>query len=160
MPFCPANGPAEARKNGIDAEWILPIRKAELDHFRFIALHSSSALEEEGKKMHHCIATYTDRCRSSSLRAFSVRHQETDKRIATLTVFYSLRSHSWQIDQIHGPSNTEVNDRVVESSLGLLHCLDDATRTDVELQRAMSKLGRVQVFERQPFHDGIRCIPF
>jgi hypothetical protein len=160
IPACITLGEAQGGKNNVIAEWITPIQEAEFDHLRYIALRSSSALEEEGRIMHHCIATYSDRCKSSSLRAFSVRSQNTDERIATLTVFYSSQSRSWQLDQIHGPSNSEVAEHVIASSLALLYCLDEATSSDMGLEKEMSQFGRFREINRRQFFDDDCCLTF
>jgi hypothetical protein len=134
-------------------EWITPIQRAEVGMLRYIALSSPSALDEEGQEMNHCIGNYDQKCRSSSLRAFSVRDRKSDEPIATLTVFFSSQSRSWQFDQIHGPGNAKVNQRVVEASVDLLHFLDEVTRADVVLQREMKRLGQVRQSNDQTFDD-------
>ncbi len=133
-----------ADSGGRQAEWVTPVHSAEMDQYCFTALHNSAELKEEGQKMAHCIGSYAARCRHSSLRAFSVRSQKSGERIATLTVFYSPQSRNWQMDQIHGPSNSQVAEQVIVSSLRLLDCLDEATGADKNLLLAISQLRPAQ----------------
>lgn len=158
LPVSPTVAP-KALKNNI-ANWITPVMKAEIDNFCFSALRSSSDLQVEGQEMQHCIATYSERCKTSSLRAFSIRKRKTDERIGTLTVFYSLHSRSWQLDQIKGPGNSDVNERAIQASLSLLHFLDEATRSDMTLQSVMTQLGGTQYIDGRRVFDFDCCIPF
>lgn len=101
---------AQARSLG-EEEWPPILRSMVWDTFRFTALFSEAQLEEEGDVMGHCVGTYADRCRSELLRIYSVRHYKTGTRVATLSA-KELRTGFWEIDQIKGPNNADVDQRV------------------------------------------------
>jgi hypothetical protein len=105
---------AQARTLG-EEEWPPILRSMVWDTFRFSALFSEAQLEEEGNVMRHCVATYADRCRSELLRIYSVRHYKTGMRVATLSA-KEVRTGHWEIDQIKGPNNADVEQRLWRAS--------------------------------------------
>jgi hypothetical protein len=105
---------AQARTLG-EEEWPPILSSMVWDTFRFSALFSEAQLEEEGNVMGHCIGTYADRCRSELLRIYSVRHYKTGVRVATLSA-KELRTGHWEIDQIKGPNNADVEQRLWRAS--------------------------------------------
>lgn len=140
--------------------WPVPLRSVEYDGLRFIALASAAELSVEGAAMRHCIGSYDDLCRSTSLRAFSVRHKKSGERLATLTVRFDGLVSRWQLDQIKGLQNAEPEPRVVQACAGLLFSMDEATRDDVAFQRFLQQLA---VPARRPaaVYDDFECdIPF
>ena len=105
---------AQARTLG-EEEWPPILRSMIWDTFRFSALYSEAQLEEEGNVMRHCVGSYADRCRSELLRIYSVRHYKTGMRVATLSAKEVHTGH-WVIDQIKGPSNAAVEQRLWRAS--------------------------------------------
>lgn len=106
--------------------------------------------------MSHCIGGYGDRCRKTSLRAFSVRHRKTGARLATLTVAYE--KGFWQLMAISGPENAEVDDRIVLSTNGLLRSLDEATAENAAFRSFLEKL-KARPPSDEEFDDDC-CLPF
>jgi len=105
---------AQARTLG-EEEWPPILRSYVWDTFRFSALYSEAQLAEEGDSMGHCVGDYADRCRSELLRIYSVRHYKTGRRVATLSAT-ELRTGLWEIDQIKGPYNADVEPRLWRAS--------------------------------------------
>jgi len=123
------------------AEWLTPVLRAEFDGLLFTALSSELALQAEGEIMGHCIGGYAQRCRTTSLRAYSVAHAKARQAIATVTVIYSPGLQNWGIDDIKGPENAEVSDRLLNAAFGLLRCLDDATAHNPQVRQELHRLG-------------------
>jgi len=101
---------AQARTLG-EEEWPPILRSHVWDALRFSALFSETQLEEEGNVMGHCVGSYADRCRSELLRIYSVRYYKTGRRVATLSAI-EVRTGHWEIDQLKGPGNADVDPRV------------------------------------------------
>jgi len=98
-----------------DEEWPPILRSHVWDTFRFTALHSESQLIEEGHIMGHCVGSYADRCRGELLRIYSVRRHKTGMRVATLSA-REVRTGYWEIDQIKGPRNADVEQHLWRAS--------------------------------------------
>lgn len=141
-----------------NGEWPFPLRNVEYGGLRFIPLVNTSALKDEGLAMSHCIGDYGDRCRNTSLRAFSVRHRKTGARLATLTVAHE--SGFWQLMAISGPKNAEVDDRIVLATNGLLLSLDEATAENVAFRAFLDKLKARLSFDEVDEFDDDCCLPF
>jgi len=98
-----------------DEEWPPILRWYVWDTYRFTALLSEAQLEEEGDIMGHCVGSYADRCRSELFRIYSVRHYKTGAHVATLSA-KELRTGHWKVDQIKGPRNADVEQRLWRAS--------------------------------------------
>lgn len=96
-------------------DWRVPVSAVEFAGLHFVVLATATALCEEGDAMQHCIATYADCCRASSLRAYSVRRRKNNQRLATLTVAYIVESDHWCLKEIKGPQNAEVDESIIHS---------------------------------------------
>ncbi|MBK9440580.1 MAG: PcfJ domain-containing protein [Comamonadaceae bacterium] len=123
-------------------DWLTPVLQAECDGLLFTALTHEAALQAEGERMAHCIGGYASRCRSSTLRAYSVTDSKTRQRVATLTVVYSSASQNWQIDDMKGPKNAAISSEVVMAAFGLLRCLDNATNTNPQVRQELNRLSK------------------
>ena len=60
--------------------------KITLANCELIPLQSKDALKEEANAMQHCVWSYADRCLGSSYHIFSIRYNNSGKRLSTLTV--------------------------------------------------------------------------
>jgi len=123
------------------AQWLTPVLQAECDGLAFVALTDAAALRAEGERMAHCIASYTERCQHTTLRAYAVTHGKTRQRVATLTVVYNAASQNWQFDDMKGPRNAAVSDEAMTAAFGLLCCLDDATTHNPQVRQELHRLG-------------------
>jgi len=76
---------------------------------RFVLLNTGQALHEEGRAMHHCLATYTGPCIKGDYAAYSILN-EKGKRAAT----FGLRWQDgyWVSDQVKGSCNRPVGQAV------------------------------------------------
>lgn len=120
----------EARKLGTD-EWPPIVRKFESGPYRMLALSSESQLREEGEQMRHCVGTYGDLCRYSSLRIFSVRYKKTGARAATLSI-KETEPGSWVFDQLQGPANADVDPSLWREADALLQIANRISRDDAQ----------------------------
>jgi len=109
-------------------EWAMPVRWLEWDAYRFVGLTSKAALAEEGEAMYHCVGDYGDDCRTRPLRIYSVRYRASGRRVATLSVAMD-RAGAWDIDQLKGVRNGEVEARVWHAVAALLDTLRQTCRT-------------------------------
>jgi hypothetical protein len=139
-------------------EWSFPLGGVEYSGLRFVPLGSVIALAEEGRAMRHCIGSYGDRCRKSSLRAFSIRNRKTGNREATVTVIHN--DGYWQIDAISGKENAKVDDRIVRATDGLLRSLDEATAEDAAFNALISNLKSRHSFSDIDEFDDECCLTF
>lgn len=150
----------DRRRPANKGEWPVPVWAVEFDGFRFTALATSADLKAEGVAMRHCIGGYDDLCRESSLRAYSVIHKKSGGRLATLTVAYSSQFNTWALDQIKGPGNAEVDERIVRATTALLQSLDEATAEDAAFRQFLRKLnGSSHSAIEMDFEDDV-CCPF
>jgi len=121
------NSQAEAffRNHGQDyeAEINLGALPAELqiDGLDFVALRSGLALHEDGRAMHHCVASYAGAVIKGKSRIFSIRRD--GKRIATLEL---VRRKKWQIEQVKGPCNRAPDPAVAFAATRFLGACNDA----------------------------------
>jgi hypothetical protein len=80
-------------------------------------LLSSKELQEEGRAMHNCVATYADSCAQGGCSIWALRlsvaHEATRRHIMTIEVDNKARA----IVQARGPCNTTPNDRRASSRL-------------------------------------------
>ena len=127
-------------RHATQAEWPIPVWRVEFDGLRFVALASAAELQAEGTLMHHCIGSYDDNCRLSSLRAYAVSHLKSGQRMATLTAWFNPCSGFWELDDIKGPGNAEVALRIERASDALLRSLDDANARDPAFAAFLRKL--------------------
>lgn len=75
--------------------------------FEFVPLRSALALGEEGKAMHHCVASYSRDVLTGLSRIFSVRRN--DQRVATMEIVFRDREpRGYRISQLKGPCNASV----------------------------------------------------
>ena len=97
-----ANG---RRTRKLRLTWTSALRTSEIGAYRVIPLTTSSALRREGAAMVNCVGSHDILCAIGAYRVFSIRDRD-DQRVATLSLV--LDEHGWHLDQIKGPSNTEV----------------------------------------------------
>jgi hypothetical protein len=91
--------------------WGTLIDKFETDDgFEVIPLVTEIMLVSEGQGMGHCVGSYTSRCRSGHSRIFSIRKKGESK--ATLEIGAGSGGGEWRIQQIRGPKNQNVSDRL------------------------------------------------
>jgi len=123
-------------------EWPVIVPLVECDGFRFLALASEADLEDEGEAMAHCVGAYGDHCRSRPLLIYSIRSKRTGQRIATLSV---IESHSgyWEVDQLKGPANDEVDVHVWRAVPFLLDVLGKQSLADSTVHRYLEGLRRL-----------------
>lgn len=142
----------------LDPEWPIPLRVVEYSGLRFLPLCSDIALVEEGRAMRHCIGSYSNRCRRSSLRAFSVRHRKTGNRVATLTVIFC--DGVWKLDAISGLENSDVDERIIQATDGLLRSMDEATAADESFRTLLAELKLPRSYDDIVESDDECCLPF
>lgn len=65
-------------------------------------LKTSTALLNEGRKLHHCVSSYVDRCISGQSNIFTMEN-DIDNKIATIEI-----DNNYTIVQISGPCNKKV----------------------------------------------------
>jgi hypothetical protein len=108
-------------------EWHPFARFVEWKSVRFLALTCQAALEAESRAMHHCIETYSDRCRQGEIRVYSVRDRSTGKRLATATVEHSQYRgvECWTLGDVKGHWNAPVSRDVLEAAEALDRCYQD-----------------------------------
>lgn len=68
-------------------------------------LVNSTELQEEGKAMRNCVKEYDLLCASEIARVFSIRHQESASRVATVLIMREGADMTWQLAQVKGPRN-------------------------------------------------------
>ncbi len=68
-----------------------------------VPLTNTPDLLDEGRRMRHCVATYSNRCSAGRSRIFSIR--QDDNILATTEL--SLRGNTWQIAQVRSYKNGE-----------------------------------------------------
>lgn len=93
--------------------WASPIDHLVIKDVEFVALNTGKMLFDEGQRMHHCIFTYTKRCKAGDYLAFSVRFfdkqsNEQEYQYATLGLFRSIYGNEWEVDQFRHPHNKPV----------------------------------------------------
>lgn len=148
------------RRPANKGEWPVPVWVVEFDGFCFSALASSADLKADGVTMRHCIGGYDDFCRESSLRAYSVIHKKSGGRLATLTVDYSIQSSSWELQQIKGPGNAGVDERILRATTALLQSLDEATEEDAAFRQFLRMLKGITHRAIDMDFEDDACCPF
>lgn len=83
--------------------------ETECGAFRFVRLSTGQAMQEEGRAMHHCLATYTGACIQGTYAAYSILNHK-GKRAATFGL--RLDQGYWCSDQVKGPCNRGVGSDV------------------------------------------------
>lgn len=86
----------EADWNGMtDGEWILS------------ELLSSEELAREGGRMHHCVGTYTERCKTGICSIWSLRHQTESGSTSHITIEVQKSNSRNRIAQARGKHNSK-----------------------------------------------------
>ena len=116
---------AQQRRQGA-RDWEIPVKRVEWDAFQFVGLLTERELEDEGSAMQHCVGDYGTHCRDASLCIYSVRYRRTGKRAATISV-RMLRDGRWEVDQLKGFRNSDVEERVWRAVPALLTSLEQAS---------------------------------
>ena len=116
---------AEQRRLGA-RDWEIPVKHVEWDAFQFVGLLTEQELQDEGSAMQHCVGDYGSRCRDGAVCIYSVRYRRTGKRAATISV-RMLRNGRWEVDQLKGFRNADVEDRVWRAVPALLTSLEQAS---------------------------------
>jgi hypothetical protein len=97
--------------------WQSLVDEYEEGDYRVVPLVTSAALTDEGQKMHHCVGSYDHYCVSGHSRIFSFRETATGKPVATAEI--RLQGETWQLSQVRGPCNANV-DTTVHSGVNAL----------------------------------------
>jgi hypothetical protein len=81
--------------------------------YRVIPLTNTHALIDEGKEMHHCVASYAASCIEGDSRVFSI-FEEGENKVATLEIRNAggLGNDHWRVNQCRGVCNKDVSDEV------------------------------------------------
>lgn len=106
--------------------WSLAVPSMDWKDYRLVGLDNDQALFEEGKAMRHCVGGYGNRCRTSSLRIYSVLSRLHGRRVATISIVMHSNGQ-WIIDQLKGPGNTVVAYPVWKAAWALLRMVELAT---------------------------------
>jgi len=96
----------------------------------FEELLSSEDLWEEGKQMHHCVASYDTRCARGQSCIFAVSDPQ-GHRVSTLEIHLGWESPGHKrfvIEQHRGPRNAQVSAEAERAALCLLQFLDGEER--------------------------------
>jgi uncharacterized protein YifE (UPF0438 family) len=83
--------------------WSSMLDEFEHDGYLIRPLTSAHELAEEGFRMKHCVATYTNKCQSNNYRLFSISHIASEKPIATVGI--KNNGSFWDVDQVKGKLN-------------------------------------------------------
>jgi len=105
--------------------WEVEVFRVEYAGIRFQALNSALSLLEEGWRMEHCIADYLFACASGRLQAWHACEARSAWPLATFTVSMDARGR-WWLEEIHGPGNGEVDERIVQAADAVCRSLEDA----------------------------------
>jgi len=98
----------------------------------FVSLRSGAALEDEGKAMHHCVATYAGDIIAGRSRIFSIRRD--GRRLATLELARG-RGKRWLVRQVSGVCNARV-DYIIDSAAQLFCALVNERLAPREMEGA------------------------
>ena len=118
--------------------WRSWVNRVEYDGYVFEALTSPMALYREGKTMEHCIAIYTHGCRLGRQRVYAVTEKRTGGRAATMTVKLNT-ANVWEVDEVHGPENDDVSERLLLSTDAVCRSLNDLYRMSWKIRGAMNQ---------------------
>jgi len=105
-------------------EWPTPLRGAQIGNVRFIPLQSTTALEDEGRVMRHCVGELAECCLKGCINVFSVRNAKTLDRIATLAL--RAEEGNWAIAELKAEQNHSPEEYVTRSAMSLLSCLAES----------------------------------
>jgi len=123
----------EAKKHGAD-DWPPIVRRFESGGLEMVALSYERQLVEEGEAMGHCVGSYAAHCRYEPLRIFSIRAKKTNQRIATLSLV-EKEPGIWDFDQLKGPANDAVDQRVWQEADGLRRVLNQVSISDIKTRQ-------------------------
>ena len=118
--------------------WHSWVNRVEYDGYIFEALTSPMALYREGKTMGHCIVIYTHGCRLGRQRVYAATEKRSGGRAATVTVKLNAAS-VWEVDEVHGPENDDVSERLLLSTDAVCSSLNDLYRISWKIRGAMNK---------------------
>ena len=87
--------------------------------YHFVPLATRDALQEEGRRMRHCVATYWSNVAIGGCLIYSVRLR--DRHVATMEIVCAdFRARSSRIAQLRGPGNAEPSDDIISAACGWL----------------------------------------
>jgi hypothetical protein len=89
-------------------EWSSYLPLLRMGKYGIVPLLSERELIAEGIAMRNCIATYTDDCAANRARLFSVRMQDSGKRVADIGI-YEEEDDVWDVFEVAGKANSSVN---------------------------------------------------
>lgn len=95
------------RRDERQLSWTAPVPRLETDGLEAEALLSSAGLREEGRRMHHCVGGYDDRCAEGEYLVYALSTTEGSDR-ATLGLRVQ-RTGKVAMDQLFGPCNQEAS---------------------------------------------------
>jgi hypothetical protein len=93
--------------------WGSLVGKTEIAGVRIRPLTSKAALKAEGRKMHHCVASYASRCARLSFRIFSLTEESGIR--STLCICPG-RSGRWRVYEHSGFKNSRVSLRAAKAA--------------------------------------------
>jgi hypothetical protein len=82
--------------------------------YSVVPLNTTQLLNEEGQRMKHCVAGYSNRCRYSGSHIFSIRKQETCASLSTFELSFGVHDSTASdicMQQHYGPKNTEPSEK-------------------------------------------------
>ena len=100
-------------------KWDSLIESFEKDGYAVTPLLTTESLMEEGKEMHHCVATYSESCEDGISRIFSIK--QGDNRLSTLEIIRDSDLGLWRVNQHRGPSNQDVSKELKDLAQFILH---------------------------------------
>lgn len=89
-----------------DCRWESDVDTFTIGNFKVVPLTSEASLIEEGCRMNHCVANYTDDCANGDYRIFSVRLASSGKRLATFSITYDP-DEGWSVGMVNGYANAQ-----------------------------------------------------
>jgi hypothetical protein len=104
--------------------WDSPQLPCELAGFHVTALTTGKALREEGTRMAHCVADYTDDCAEGHSRIYSLVRGEQS---ATLELARD-RANTWRVGQVFGPENSPVSKELRALSRAMAKLYGEASK--------------------------------
>ncbi len=91
-----------------------------------VRLKTKEALDYEGKKMHHCVATYAKRVQEGETEIYSIRDLGNEEK--ELVPHATIEFKNGKITQIKGPRDSLIDNEYVEAArllaISLAHCKD------------------------------------
>lgn len=98
---------------GDDFEWGTLIDSLPVRDYVAVALTTTEELNTEGSVMGHCVNRYTRYCVRSNARIFSIRSDKDDPESSVATVELRMKNGVWSVNQVRGPSNSDVSDDIL-----------------------------------------------